>query len=357
MIVKDESQVITRCLASVRSLIDYWVIVDTGSTDGTQQIIQEYLKDIPGELYERPWKNFGESRTEALELARGKGDYLLFMDADDTLEFDEDFILPPLTRDLYNMWRGTETFSYLRPQLVKSNLPWSFIGVTHEYLNCDHWYTSAILEKVRYMSGDGGARSQDPNKFLKNVKLLEDALKKDPQNSRHAFYLAESYHDAGEKGKSLECYQRRIDMGGWEEEIFWSKLRIGNLLNAIGLPRNIVIEAYKDAHHYRPYRVEPVYYLAELYNDQRDYLKAYEVIKEVDFAQGAFRKDTLFNMDWMREYGLLFHLSICAYYLGYYRESLEVCDQLLQIENLPENWRAQAEINRTFPLRMIEEMP
>src|ERR1700722_13597203 len=75
MIVKNESHVIERCLASVKGIIDYWVIVDTGSTDGTQEIITNYLKDIPGELIERPWKNFGFNRTEALLLAREKGDY------------------------------------------------------------------------------------------------------------------------------------------------------------------------------------------------------------------------------------------------------------------------------------------
>src|ERR1700722_17972902 len=73
MIVKNESKVIQRCLDSVKPHIDYWVIVDTGSTDGTQEIIKKHMKGIPGKLYERPWKNFGESRSEAFDLAKGKG--------------------------------------------------------------------------------------------------------------------------------------------------------------------------------------------------------------------------------------------------------------------------------------------
>ena len=76
MIVKNEKDVIVRCLESVKPVIDYWVIVDTGSTDGTQKIIKKELKDIPGELYERPWKNFGENRSEAFNLAKGKGDFI-----------------------------------------------------------------------------------------------------------------------------------------------------------------------------------------------------------------------------------------------------------------------------------------
>ena len=76
MIVKDEARVIERCLASVLPLIDYWVIVDTGSTDGTQEKIRKFFENvgIPGELHERPWKDFGHNRSEALELARSKAD-------------------------------------------------------------------------------------------------------------------------------------------------------------------------------------------------------------------------------------------------------------------------------------------
>ena len=78
MIVKNESPVIEKCLASVKGMIDYWVIVDTGSTDGTQQIIKNFMKDVPGKLYERPWVNFAHNRNEALDLARNKTDYAYF---------------------------------------------------------------------------------------------------------------------------------------------------------------------------------------------------------------------------------------------------------------------------------------
>ena len=72
MIVKDEAHVIRRCLDSVRSHLANWTIVDTGSTDGTQAIIRSHLRDLPGELHERPWRDFGTNRSEAIALARGK---------------------------------------------------------------------------------------------------------------------------------------------------------------------------------------------------------------------------------------------------------------------------------------------
>ena len=56
MIVKDEVHVLRRCLESVRPHIDQWAIIDTGSTDGTQDLVREVYKDLPGVLVERPWK-------------------------------------------------------------------------------------------------------------------------------------------------------------------------------------------------------------------------------------------------------------------------------------------------------------
>lgn len=85
MIVKNESAVIERCLDSVRDLIDTWVISDTGSTDGTQELIRSALREIPGELHEEPWTDFGHNRSLNIAHARGKADYLLLLDADHVL--------------------------------------------------------------------------------------------------------------------------------------------------------------------------------------------------------------------------------------------------------------------------------
>src|SRR5437773_8058324 len=84
MIVKNEAHVIRRYLESHKDVIDTWCIVDTGSTDGTQQIVRDTMAElgIPGELHEREWIDFGTNKTEMLQLAKGRADYLLQNDAD-----------------------------------------------------------------------------------------------------------------------------------------------------------------------------------------------------------------------------------------------------------------------------------
>ena len=70
MIVKNESQVIRRCIDSVKDYISYWVIVDTGSTDGTQDLIKEIMTEynIPGELHERPWVDLDITELKAYNM-------------------------------------------------------------------------------------------------------------------------------------------------------------------------------------------------------------------------------------------------------------------------------------------------
>ena len=355
MIVKNETKVITRCLASVKPIIDYWVIVDTGSTDGTQNLIKEYMKDIPGELHERPWKNFEHNRNEALEFAHEKADYLLIMDADDRLEYNASFSLPSLTQDAYLFWIKFGGMSYQRYQLISSKLPWKWEGVLHEALTCAVQPSSATLDGITYVVSCDGARTQDPNKFRKDAAVLEAALKEQPDNTRYTFYLAQSYRDAGEYEKSIAWYQKRVEQGGWDQEVFWSVLQIGLCQKALGKPDDIVIDSLLAAYRRRPHRPEPVYYLAEIYRHQGHYELAYSLIKLREVAPKPATKDILFYQDWCEEYGIPFELSISSYYVGKYQESLDLCDTLLAMKDLPNAIREQTVKNRRFSVAKLAE--
>src|SRR5665647_1325667 len=87
MIVKNESKIITRLFDTLLPIIDFWIISDTGSTDNTPQIIEEYFKEknVPGNLYHHTWKNFGHNRDLSLKCAQNSAydfDYILLLDAD-----------------------------------------------------------------------------------------------------------------------------------------------------------------------------------------------------------------------------------------------------------------------------------
>lgn len=343
MIVKNESAVIRRCLDSVRPLIDHWVIVDTGSDDGTQQIIKDYMKDIPGELYERPWVNFGHNRNEALQLAKEKADYLLFIDADEILVCDQNFTLPDLGKDFYHVMTHFNGTSYTRVQLIKSSLNWKWIGVLHETLDSTEAHTNEILLNIINRVHTDGNRSQDSEKYKKDAKILEAALANEPDNKRHVFYLAQSYKDAGDYEKSLIYYQKRIGMGGWQEEIYWSILQIGIIQQILNFPSATIIATFNKAYQSRPSRIEPLYYLANYYRLKGDYDLGYLMASMA--MKMPVTNDILFVQKWMYDYGALLELSICAYWVGNYAESAQLCQKLLALSNLPSNVQECTEKN------------
>lgn len=344
MIVKDEADVIERCLSSVKDLIDYWVIVDTGSTDGTQKIIRTYMKDIPGELHERPWKNFAHNRNEALELAKPKADYILFIDADEVL-VHESIRFDALTKDCYYIKTHYNGLCYDRVQLIKSSMPSEWRGTVHEVLYFNEPVSRETLYGIYNHVNTDGARSKDPKKYEKDVALLEQELKEKPNDTRTLFYLAQSYKDAEHPKEAVSAYRARVDAGGWDQEVFWSLLQIALLNESLNESDASVVKNYYDAFQYRSNRAEPLYYLAKFYRSRKDYAASYSLSKLGLLL--SCPNDILFVEKWIYDYGLLLENSIAAYWLGKYSEAKRLSDQLMSMD-LPANVKECVERNLRF---------
>jgi len=356
MIVKDEKEVIERCLKSTLPLIDYWVIVDTGSSDGTQEIIKDFMKKnkVPGELHERPWINFSHNRNQALELAQGKSDYVLFIDADEYFQYDEDFSLPPLDLDYYYVDLKCRGSTWSKISLINTHKPWKWTGVLHEVIAPPPASTGATLQKIHNVYTTDGARSKDPKKYEKDAAILEAALKDDPNNSRYIFYLARSYDCANMYEAALKQYQRRAQMntGFNDQEAFWSLLQIGVLHEKLQSPRHVVVDAYKKAAQANHSRAEPYYHLSNYLRSKKDFENAFKVA-EIG-SNIPLCREILFVQDWMYEYGCLLEYSVSAYWSGRYAECQQSSLQLLQ-RNLPENIRQTVEQNLGFANQKLLE--
>jgi glycosyltransferase involved in cell wall biosynthesis len=343
MIVKDESLAIERCLNSVKRLIDYWVIVDTGSTDGTQEKIRNCLKSIPGELHERPWVHFEHNRNEALSLAKDKGDYLLMIDADEMLCFSSDFSSFEPTHECYlitvreeiKKQKNVFPIDYTRICLIKSNVPWKWEGVVHETLTSDQKRNGSLLQGVVNISRtDDGGRFRDGNKYKKDALILEKALEKDPKNSRNVFYLAQSYRNSNEPNLSLKTFQKRAEMGGCQEEVFWSLFQVAILQEHLKMDPDLIIESYSKAYRYRPSRAEPLYGLACFHINQKDFLSGYLIAKYA--LSIPMPQDRLFVVLWIYEFGILSVFADCAHQIGETLEAETAWSKLLAQKNTPD---------------------
>lgn len=346
MIVKDEANVIERCLASVKPFIDHWVIVDTGSTDGTQDLIRRFIADIPGQLHERRWRDFGHNRTEALNLAHGKSDYVLFMDADNIFHVPEGWSWPSLSGQAYYIDLVSGGTRYRQNLLISNVLPWRWVGVLHEYLTSDSPHQIEALVGPWIDRRHEGARSRDPDTFRKDAVILEQALKKEPENLRYAFYLAQSLRDAKEPQRARQAYLHRAQMGGWDEEVWYSLYQVGLLTEQLQGSGQDVRESYLAAYQFRPTRVEPLVALARWHNRQQQW-----ALGQL-YAHAAMRiempPDILFMDEGMYRWGAIDEAAVAAYWLGDHNESVDLCMHLLDNDLLPETERLRVETNRDF---------
>lgn len=349
MIVKNESRVIKRCLDAVKPLIDMWAIVDTGSTDGTQGMVRDIMSGIPGELYERPWRDFGSNRTEALDFARSSGaDYAMVIDADEVISYPPGFSFPELSNDAYMTPHeiGGGTRFYLI-QLLKCAMPWRYECVLHEVATCDEPHSIGRIEEIICRGMFDSARNQDPDKYAKDAAILEIALEKDPDNSRYVFYLAQSYRDSDQMQKAVDAYQRRASMGGWDEEVWYSMFQIGVLLERLGrFPESLA--AYLRAYQYRPSRAEPLYELSRRYRELNEYHVAYLFASKA--ASIPCPKDSLFLDSSTYDWRANDELSISAYYTGDYEISLAAYDKLLSSGKVPPSEIQRVVANQQFSL-------
>ena len=350
MIVKNETAVLPRCLASVRPFIHYWVIVDTGSTDGTQDLLRRELAGIPGELHERPWKDFGTNRTEALELARNKADYILIMDADEVLEVPPGFQMPALSADMYMIPHRhglSPELGWHLGTLVKASLPWWYRGVLHEVIDCRAEYKSEPLDGVVVWGHFDSARNTDPiAKYRRDAEVLEKALETEPDNARYVFYFAQSLKDSNQLERAVEAYERRVALGGWGEEVYYSLLMVASLGGRLGWDWSRQLDAYLRAYNGRPTRAEALCYCATHYRSTQEWALA-------ELFAGAAASiprppDVLFIDESVYAWRALDELSIAAYYTGKRRESRALTVRLLEENLMPPEERPRIEANLNF---------
>jgi len=359
MIVKDEAHVIARCLESVLGVIDSWLIVDTGSTDGTQEVIREFMAAAhkPGQLAVRPWRDFGSNRSEALELARPLGDYCLFIDADEVWSAPPDFRLPELSADAYRVLhrhKATDTRFWLT-QIVASRLPFRFQGVLHEAITCDLPHVVQDLPGPTITGWFDSARNRlDPvEKYNRDARVLEAALEREPDNARYVFYLAQSYRDATQLEPARATYERRSKMGGWEEEAWYAALWAARLAENLGRPEAAILGLLA-AYERRPTRAESLCDLARLHRTRREFQLAYLFAKKATTL--PMPPDVLFVEEGVYRWRAWDELAVAAYWVGQYAECQSIGERLLGTGVVPEPDRPRIRKNCQLAERKIREM-
>jgi glycosyltransferase involved in cell wall biosynthesis len=314
-IVKNERAVIERCVKSLLPHIDGAVVVDTGSIDGTPDKLKELFEAAgkPLEITPAPFKNFEQARNEALRcarLSRMEWDYLLLADADMELRVTRQPWLNGEKGPSYDVRQVAGTLGYFNRRLLSRHATGWYVGVTHEYLDVA---SAGHLDGAEFIDHADG--SNRPEKLSRDIALLEEALQSETRAGlieRYNFYLAGSYYDVANWSKAAEHYAKRVALGGFAEEQWYSQMRLGMCRKQMGdLPGFLsnMLAAYR----MRPQRAEVLYELARYYREQGDNFTSL-LFSEAGLQVPHAKTDLLFVNDWAYKSGIKEEFAICAYY-------------------------------------------
>ena len=327
--IKNESRIIRRCIQHLMSAVDAFYFYDTGSTDNTIEVVKDVCAEL-GLTYGiggSPFVNFGVSRTAS---CRGCVDYVVSLSGESgsgwdlgktyALAVDADMNLVPgaawpvikegLTKNGYSLIQKNSTIEYYNMRLLRLDGGWTCIGATHEYWSGEG--TDKLLKEVLYIDdrGDGGCKA---DKFTRDERLLREELEAEPSNARAHFYLAQTLKCLGRKQEAIPLYKKRVALGGWWEEVWYSHYMIAELWRDLGRVDKMESWVQRGYAHY-PKRAEAIYMALCAALDRRDYGSAQRwwlLGKDIPYPAG----DSLFIEGAPYNGGFAFQGTILHYYL------------------------------------------
>lgn len=283
MMVKNEARIIERAIRSALPIADAVCLVDTGSTDDTiakaRSVCESAAK--PFHCAEHTWKNFGHNRTLSFQAAQefvatlgwpAASTWGLLLDGDMELRPEPGFNKQThLTEMGHTLRQSHGTLEYNNVRLVRLSHPWTCIGATHEYWDGGpSTHIDATLLWIRD-HGDGGSKA---DKFERDIRLLTESITEDPTNARAHFYLAQSYQNCGKPREAIPFYTKRIELGGWWEEIWYSKYALAQCYLAIGQPAEAELWVTRALESNKA-RAEPAYLMCKYFRETSQHYKAY----------------------------------------------------------------------------------
>jgi tetratricopeptide (TPR) repeat protein len=268
MMVKDEAKSLRASFDSVRGVVDRALILDTGSTDGTQALARELFTQTPGTLVEEPFVDFATSRNRALELCTGQSVFALLLSGDETLTggaslrafSGEHRSRQGDAHGAYSIAMRLGSLQFDSARLVRLDQGWRYVGVVHEVLCKPSAPPPSIRVPGCSIVHDLAGRDPERKRqaWLRDLQLLQRAHQTNSSDGRTAFYLAQTLEDLGRHAEALAAYQRRVDLGGWREEVYEAAYRMGRCAEGAGLPWTRAQELYLNAFELAPHRAEPL---------------------------------------------------------------------------------------------------
>lgn len=217
IMVKNAGTLFRQVLLDNLSLIDHWTILDTGSTDGTQDLIREILKDKPGTLYEEPFVDFKHSRNRLFELAGHTCKFNLMLDDTYVIRGNLREFLQEIRGDQYgdsySLYIHSYDSEYSSNRITKSQKNLRYIYRIHEVITPENNINVMIPNTVSYVEDYNNDYMKNRTESRKqwDLEILFKEVEDMPDDPRALYYIAQTYRCLENWEKSYEFYLKRAE--------------------------------------------------------------------------------------------------------------------------------------------------
>ncbi len=362
IMVKDEAKRLSVTLNSVIGVVNMVIVYDTGSTDGTIDIINEFCETNHMTLHLKrgEFEDYATSRNVALDYARGVPgyDYLLLMDANDELRgievlkniVEQEKDSPRVAYFLHqHLERNGTIISFFNVRLLKRACDWKYVGSIHETFESlsERLHLIGKLPEVILYQDREKDLKKSIARYPRDLELLLKDHTKDPSNSRTVFYLAQTYDSMENFDQAYRSHKLRTMMGGSSEERFISTFRTAFLTRDHDEAVMWYLKAYalqsraepllKICEHYcRANQLALAYHFAKLSCELQDPVDSFQYVdrRAYDYTRWAQLAATAFPLQHFEE-GLAGALQAYNYTGAEYdQQVLQKYQQVLGIEDI-----------------------
>lgn len=295
IMVKNAGPMFEQVLTDNLPIIDRWTVLDTGSTDGTQDIVRRVLRDKKGQLIEEPFINFRDSRNRCLDLAGKNCKYLLMLDDTYAVRYDLRSFLTLVRGDQFassfSLLILSDDVEYYSNRVTLSERGLRYIYTIHEVIQDTNNKTNVVIPKNAGYIHDYRAdymekRTMDRKQY--DLQLLHDMVRDDPTNPRHYYYLAQTYNLLEDYENASKWFRKRAftELKGHDQEAVDSCFELARMYNfKMGKPWEECKELYEKAFEMDRTRPESLYFIGIHYYLEGDKETAYRYFKDA-FAIG-----------------------------------------------------------------------
>lgn len=380
-IMKNEAHILPRwyeMLAKARdknneNVIDAITLVDTGSTDDSISVaIEMGIKyNIPTYVYERPFDDFGSSRNFAMQMAKDKTTYCIWLDIDEIFHVDSKvFDKQGLNKDIYMFSTKINTTDYTRNELWSNKKDFKWYGKIHEFivpLNDDVAKTltsdlcKGIMVEVRFDGASWQNQELLHKKYKNHATILEDFIDFEDRDPRWVFYTAQSWSDSAcipnnkiendeRLRRAMKYYQERSDtLSGYPEERYFSTLKVGEIMRRLEYPWRDCKEVLLKAYSIDPMRGESIRTIIEHYQAMGEWNTSFLYTKmaiNTFHNMNPYPQRILFIDNAFYNWKILeLHTSSC-FYTGRLEECKKAFNDLLVLTRLKPEYFTPEDIQR-----------